>query len=139
MNGIFHTLSSVAIVVMVADVSKPLAKMEVCSKMALAFTLGIIVHGILDYIPHRYPFNSKIDVIVSLAFILFLIFKAKRRYRGIVIASIFGCIFPDILDLSSGIFNKYLHLHLPIIQKIFRGIGRNIPVLFMMEVMVFLY
>lgn len=100
------------------DTSKPV-KGIILKRSCLVFLIGIIFHGILDYIPHCYPFPSKIDAILSLLLIIVAILSADRKYRLIVAASFAGNIFPDLIDLSSGILNKYMHLNIPVFPKVF--------------------
>jgi hypothetical protein len=85
----------------------------------LFFFIGIAAHGILDYVPHCYPINSKIDVILASIIISASIFLSSKNYRLILAFSLFGNIFPDIIDLSPAIINKQLGLNLPIFENFF--------------------
>lgn len=85
----------------------------------LCFVTGVISHGALDYIPHCYPVNSKIDVVISSLLIMIITLLAKSKYRIIVGLTFLGCIFPDIIDLSPAILNKYVGLNLPIHRNVF--------------------
>jgi len=118
MNVFFHSITAIGATVMFTDTSKPVKK-SVLKRCCLVFIAGNFFHGILDYIPHRYPINSKIDAVLSLSFIIFAILFTNRYYKFIVAASFLGNIFPDLIDLSSGILNKYLHFNFHIYPKIF--------------------
>jgi hypothetical protein len=115
MNIIFHTTSAIGIAVLLRGIPKT----GIAAKSVIAFGIGVIIHGILDYVPHCYPINSKLDVACGLAMILMLIGLTKKPYRLITGMSCFGCVFPDLVDLAPSILNKQLGLHLPIFEKIF--------------------
>ncbi len=120
MNVIFHTTSALGIIAMLTDTERTNNsvghKMAVCS---LAFLTGVISHGALDYIPHCYPFAAKLDVILGFFMICVFVFKSKPQYRPMVALSFLGSIFPDIVDLSPQILNKYFNIGLPIFDKVF--------------------
>jgi len=120
MNVLFHTTAAIGVVVMLTDTTTvgktTLSKIQVG---VTAFFVGVISHGALDYIPHCYPINPKIDVIVGFIIISALTFMSHQKYRVIVALAFLGGIFPDLIDLSPQILNKYLGLNLPINDKIF--------------------
>lgn len=118
MNILFHLITAIGAAVLLTDTSKPIEK-YIAIRCCLIFIVGIFFHGVLDYIPHAYPINSKIDAILSLFFIILAILFTNRNYKFIIAASFFGNIFPDLIDLSSGILNKYLHFNFHIYPKIF--------------------
>jgi hypothetical protein len=69
--------------------------------------------------PHHYPVNSAIDVIMSLLIMMIVFLRTNKRLKIIAAFSFLGNILPDLVDLAPSILNKYLHLKLPIISKIF--------------------
>lgn len=83
------------------------------------FLLGVVSHGILDYVPHCYPVNPKTDAIIGLLLIPGLIYFTKIPYRIAVAGAFSGSLFPDLVDLSPGILNSLLHLNLPTFAPIF--------------------
>ncbi len=122
MNVIFHTTTAIGVAVLLTDTKR--IEQSATSKNAiwtsvLAFTVGLISHGALDYIPHCYPVNSKLDVIAGLTIIFTTTWLTNKKYRLIMGFSFLGCIFPDLVDLSPGIINKQFGLSLPTIDKIF--------------------
>ena len=122
MNIFFHTATAISVAVLLTDTEKikpNLALQKTISTAFLAFIIGIISHGILDYVPHCYPIPPKIDAVIGLSIILSLTFLAQKTYRFIVFAAFVGSIFPDLIDLLPAILNKYLALQLPIAEKIF--------------------
>lgn len=116
MNVIFHTITAISISVLIIDEDRHVNTRWL---IVIAFMIGIIVHGFLDYIPHCYPINSKLDVILGLMIIIVFSWMIKKPYRLVVLFSFIGSVFPDIVDLLPAILNKYIGLHLPIYQKIF--------------------
>ncbi|WP_196887381.1 hypothetical protein [Aureivirga sp. CE67] len=116
MNVLFHL--SVGVGIIAAMSHQNLEKNRVL-KIGSGFLLGVLSHGVLDYTPHCYPINSKIDVILGLFIILLCIKSVKKEFRILVSAVLFGCIFPDIIDLSPGIINKLLGWNLPTFENIF--------------------
>lgn len=122
MNVLFHTTTAIGVAVLLTNTSQLEKSNSLTNRITtaiVAFTVGVISHGALDYIPHCYPVNSKIDVALGLAMIIVVTWLTNKRYQIIIGASFVGCIFPDILDLSPAIFNKQVGFHLPIFPKIF--------------------
>ena len=82
-------------------------------KLIVAFISGILVHGVLDISPHDYPIKSNYDVVLAiLLFAVTFIFTKKKNYLLLTICFT-GAIFPDIIDLSSGIVNRHLGIPFP--------------------------
>ena len=122
MNILFHTTTAICVAVLLADTKRANQAPDTKNKVlrcTLAFIVGIISHGVLDYIPHCYPINSKIDAIAGLTMILVTIKLTNKKYRLLMGLSLLGCIFPDLIDLSPGIINKLLGSNLPVLNKIF--------------------
>ena len=122
MNVIFHTTTAIGVAVLLTNtrtVGTTPAIKEVMPTALSAFGVGIISHGILDFIPHCYPINSKLDVIAGLAIILLTTWICNPQYRAVVGFSFFGCIFPDLFDLGPKILNKQLSLGLTIYENVF--------------------
>ena len=118
----FHTATAIGVAVLLTDTEKlkpNLAVQKTFLTAFFAFVIGLISHGILDYVPHCYPIPSKIDAFVGLSIILGFTFLAQKTYRLIVFCAFVGCIFPDLVDLLPAILNKYLGLEIPIAEKLF--------------------
>lgn len=88
-------------------------------KIVYGFIIGVISHGVLDYVPHCYPISSKLDLLIGLIIILICLFKVKKDYKFLVSAVLFGCVFPDVIDLTPAILNSQLGINLPIFENIF--------------------
>jgi hypothetical protein len=68
---------------------------------AVSFISNIVLHGILDLLPHSHPINSYLDIAIAL--LLFsLIFFTDKKHRKLFAFCYAGSILPDIIDL--GIF-----------------------------------
>lgn len=120
MNVLFHTTAAFGVAVMLLeDKTKPPTTLQVVGSSALAFALGVISHGALDYMPHCYPVNSKLDAIMSVMLMAFLMYRSAKGHRPILAAALLGGVLPDLIDLGPAIANKYAGLNLPILDKIF--------------------
>lgn len=111
MNVLFHITAAAGIAVLVTDTDKITKKTPIVNTIAtaaLAFVIGVVSHGALDYIPHCYPIPSKVDILVGLACILAFVYRADYPYKLIVLCSCVGSIFPDLVDLLPTMLNKYL-------------------------------
>jgi hypothetical protein len=123
MNVLFHTSTAIAIAVTTIDIDiisdkRIITKKNITTGL-LAFVLGVMSHGVLDYVPHCYPINSKIDIFAGLLMIITLTWLTNRSFRPIMFASFVGSVLPDVIDLLPAILNKQLHLNLPILNKCF--------------------
>lgn len=123
MNVVFHVVTAIGVAVSLTDTKEiellPNSSKHVVLIGILAVIVGLISHGALDYIPHCYPINSKIDAIVGLIIILLVIGFANKKYRLIIVFAFLGSVFPDLIDLSLPIVNKQLGFNFPTFHKIF--------------------
>ena len=119
MNVFFHVTTAIGIVAVVSDTLRMDNSKATIVPSVCAFVLGIIIHGVIDYMPHTYPFPAKVDVIFSLTIILLVLLQARRRYRLIVAMSFLGCVFPDLVDLLPALISKITGLNIPLYDKIF--------------------
>jgi hypothetical protein len=120
MNVIFHLTTSFTIaVVSIRSVKKISGEKISKTRLLFSFLLSVISHGILDLTPHCYPINSRADAIIGSLLVLSCILLVAEPYKLLFSLCIAGSIFPDLIDLSPKILNKYLNLSLPIFQNIF--------------------
>jgi hypothetical protein len=121
MNVVFHiTTAGVASLVLInTNRNYSIVSVYNTGALLLSFAVGVMSHAILDYIPHCYPVNSKIDVVVGFLIICLAIIKSNKKYLVFILACLFGSVFPDIIDLSPAIVNKLIGLNLPIYDKFF--------------------
>ena len=111
MNVTFHVLGSLA-----TASALSLGRSEKfynIPKLAIGFVTGILIHGVLDYLPHSYPLPSRFDI--GFAFLLFVAgFLVSQKQNKLLVAVCFaGCVFPDVIDLGGEIANKHLGIPVP--------------------------
>ena len=122
MNVVFHIVAGVTAAVLVTDTSqvrKDANYQKILPIALFGFVIGVISHGVLDYTPHCYPVNSKIDILLGLMSIFVLLWMSKGRYKWVFLGALLGCIFPDLVDLLPAMLNKSLSLGLPEYDKFF--------------------
>jgi len=122
MNVMFHIATGLSTAVLLTDTSeinRNSAYKKILPIALFGFVIGIISHGALDYIPHCYPINSKLDILLGLLSILILLLISKEKYKLIFLGSLIGCVFPDIVDLLPSMLNTSLRLELPVLEKLF--------------------
>ena len=122
MNIIFHTTTAISVAVLLTDtkrIEQGSTSKKILWTSIFGFIVGVISHGALDYIPHCYPVNAKLDAIAGLTMILTTTWLTNKKYRLIMGLSFLGSIFPDLVDLLPGIIIKQLGLSLPTNNKIF--------------------
>lgn len=122
MNVLFHTTTAIGVAVILTDtkrIGQSNTSMTIVLTGILAFFVGVISHGALDYIPHCYPINSKIDVIAGLFMICVVTWLTNKKYRIIMGLSFLGSVFPDIIDLFPEIVSSQLGITIPKTDKVF--------------------
>lgn len=122
MNVMFHIATGLGAAVLLTDTHRIKADASyrvIIPTAIMGFITGIIAHGALDYIPHCYPIPSKLDILLGMASIALLLYLGKGRFKWILLASLIGCIFPDLVDLLPAMLNKALDIGLPIYDKVF--------------------
>lgn len=114
MNVTFHAIGSFATVAVLSlNPAESWRSASAFKKYLIGFVVGILVHGVLDFLPHQYPLPSKIDVVLaSLLLPLFLLISQKQNFF-LILACFAGSVFPDVIDLGPVIVDKYLHISLP--------------------------
>jgi len=122
LNVLFHIAAGLSTAVLISDTSQLTKDAEYQQIVPVAlsgFVIGVISHGALDYIPHCYPINSKLDISLGLLSILVLLWLSKGRYKWIFLGSLLGCIFPDLVDLAPAMLDQAFNLGLPEFKKLF--------------------
>lgn len=122
MNVLFHLAAGFGIALAVCPEA---AQPKVWSTAATGAFIAFASHALLDYTPHCYPINSKIDFIGGFILLLALTFFARKEYRLIIFATLSGAVLPDIIDLLPAILNKQFNLELPIYTKVFPWHWKN--------------
>lgn len=119
MNIFFHVVTAVGVTAALTDANRIESGKDSLKIGLLSMFCSCIIHGIIDYVPHTYPFSPKLDVAISLIVIIILIWRVNRKYRIILSLAIFGSILPDLIDLLPSILEKYIGLSLPVYNKVF--------------------
>jgi hypothetical protein len=115
MNVIFHSLASVATAAFLSAQlkDKPINSTTGVTVLVIGFGTGILLHGLLDWLPHQYPLPSVLDVGASLILFSIVFMFARLEARWVLFGCFLGAIFPDLVDLGPAIVNKQMQLHLP--------------------------
>jgi len=96
MNLVFHTAFSVSTSTFF---TKKVDKTDKTVKyLSIGFASNVIMHGVMDLLPHNYPVSTFVDVFVSFAFFLFSILFIKREYITTVGLCFLGGVLPDLID-----------------------------------------
>ena len=84
--------------------------------MIVGFVTVVALHGVLDFVPHGYPFSPGFDIVFCLA--LFAVFALFTKQRNLVLlaACYIGCLFLDLVDLGPAMINKRVNLGLPAVK-----------------------
>lgn len=118
MNALFHIAAGASVIAGMSHAKSETAK-DVVKLSSAGFFLGLLSHGILDYTPHCYPLNSKVDAILGLLLILLIVWKINWNWKAIAGFTLLGCVIPDIIDLAPEILNSLFNLGLPTFDKLF--------------------
>lgn len=119
MNVLFHLVAGFGITLALIDSEKTMDTANVVKTTLAVSFLAFVSHALLDYTPHCYPINSKVDFIGGGLLLLVLSFFARKPYRPIIFFGLLASVLPDLIDLLPAIFNKYIGWRLPIYAKIF--------------------
>ena len=121
MNVTFHTLAGFATAALLSSRLKSADSPRLFTPpdlpfLAVGFAAGVLIHGLLDYLPHAYPIKSAVDVLLSLALFPVMLLLAGRRRWLLLGVCFLGGIFPDLVDLGPAIVNKRLGWSLPMVK-----------------------
>jgi hypothetical protein len=121
MNVTFHTLTSLAIAAALSTKqTKPIANESFVFSdvplLSIGFVTGVMIHGLLDFVPHSYPIKSIVDVVLSLGLSPAVMIFIQQRHRLLAALCFLGVIFPDLVDLGPAILNSHLGWHLPVVK-----------------------
>lgn len=121
MNVTFHTVAALATAAILSSRHRVRAPVQSSGRdapflPAIGFVVGVLLHGLLDYVPHSYPLDSRLDVSLSLTLASLAIVLSKPKNRFLVLACYLGCIFPDLIDLGPAAINKSFGWSLPTVK-----------------------
>lgn len=121
MNVTFHTLAALGTAAVLSakphtQSLRPASVHDPLYIQAIGFGAGVIVHGLLDTIPHTYPIKAGLDVMISLVLFAGAILLAQRPHRLLIAVCFLGAIFPDLLDHGPAILSKHLGWPAPAVK-----------------------
>jgi hypothetical protein len=120
MNVTFHMVAAIGATAALSSGKKRVSFLQSNSSdllfLAAAFVGGVLLHGLLDWLPHSYPINSAADVGVSFVVLAGVIVFVRREHRLLLGACAFGSVLPDLVDLGPAIINKRLGWSLPVFK-----------------------
>jgi len=131
LNTAFHALTGLAIGQTAADrlladepeELSPLAthdwRSHYARVAALTFLLCVMSHGVLDGLPHEYPFRALGDTLLTLGLFFGWMVFIDPRFRPLLVIAFLGAELPDIVDHVPRDLNRHLGLHLPVLPKLF--------------------
>jgi hypothetical protein len=121
LNVAFHALTGLAIGQALASPAEergPDAKPRPFDYTA-GLVLGVMAHGVIDGLPHEYPFRAVGDTLATAALVLPWLWFVQRRFRALLIVTLIGTVLPDVIDHVPRDLNRHLGLHLPELTKLF--------------------
>ncbi len=125
MNIAFHTLAGLAIgqtaaTRVSAEPSRdPEARRHDALVATLAFGFAVMSHGILDGLPHEYPFRALGDTLATAVVVAAGMSVLQRRHRVLVLIALIGAVLPDVIDHAPRDLNRHFGTHLPELKKVF--------------------
>jgi hypothetical protein len=123
MNLAFHALAGLAIgqtaATRIAAEPAPRTRRHDVVVATLAFGLAIMSHGILDGLPHEYPFRALGDTLATAAVVAAGMAPLRPRHRVLVLVALLGAVLPDVIDHAPRDLNRHFGTHLPELKKIF--------------------
>lgn len=112
MNITYHTMLGVASSAVLVKTIPNLENSKIYKIAPIAIAVNIILHGVLDLLPHSYSLMMIKDGLISLFLIGLSIIFIKRKYKLLTLTCIFGAILPDVIDKiivrSNSIINSYI-------------------------------
>jgi hypothetical protein len=125
LNVAFHALSGLAIGEVAAARMAPAPgreRRDLAHDVAVglaAFALAIMSHGVLDGLPHEYPFRAFGDTLATAALVGAWMAVTPPRLRAFLLLVALGAVVPDVIDHVPRDLNRHLGLHLAEIPKVF--------------------
>lgn len=119
MNVLIHLATGFATAFAITETKKLRTKKQIITTSIIGLLISVMSHGLLDYSPHCYPINSRLDFILSLISLTGLIYFAIKKMRIIIFSCLIGSVLPDIIDLLPSILNKQFGFNLPTHKNIF--------------------
>jgi hypothetical protein len=122
LNTAFHALTGLAIGQTAASrlVTAPRESRSLYARVtAFTFLLCVMSHGVLDGLPHEYPFRALGDTLWTTGLVVVWMAFIQPRYRLLLAIAFIGAELPDLIDHVPRDLNRHLGLHLPVLPKLF--------------------
>lgn len=118
MNITFHAVMGIATgisLAMVLPAEEPSIwpKREDVPWLLAGLSLNVLLHGVLDILPHTYPFPWWSDIPLALFLCVLALAMVRRRYLLLLALSLLGALLPDLVDLGPPLLNHAFRWHLP--------------------------
>ena len=84
--------------------------------LTVGFVTGVLLHGLLDWLPHSYPIPNSVDIVVSLILFAVALVLVKQQHRPLLCVCFLGAIFSDLVDLGPPMINKEFGWSLPVVR-----------------------
>lgn len=98
MNITYHTMVAIASALVIAKIIPEKEKVKIYKVGTIGLAVNILLHGILDIVPHNYPLTMIKDGFIALFLIALSIFFMKSKYRLLTLWCIGGALLPDVID-----------------------------------------
>lgn len=86
---------------------------------AFTFLLCVMSHGVLDGLPHEYPFRALGDTLWTAGLVVAWMLLIRPRYRLLLAVAFIGAELPDLIDHVPRDLDRHLGWHLPVLPKLF--------------------
>jgi hypothetical protein len=86
---------------------------------AFTFLLAVMSHGVLDGLPHEYPFRALGDTFFTIGLFATAMLLIEPRFRLLLAIAFVGAVLPDVIDHVPRDLNRHLGWHLPEYPKLF--------------------
>lgn len=139
MNITYHTMVGIASSSVIAKKYNKKSNNNLLKVIIIGIIVNILLHGVLDLIPHNYPISLMSDIILVLFLSILSIIFIKKKYRILTLSCICGSILPDIIDKfilkivlnsntylfpwhNSEIVNKFYQIYIKFISVEYYGV-----------------
>lgn len=98
MNITYHTMLGVASASVIAKIIPEEHNIKIYKIGTIGVGINILLHGILDILPHNYSLTMIKDGIIALFLIAVAMFFVNNKYRLLTLCCVGGAILPDVID-----------------------------------------
>lgn len=98
MNITYHTVLGVASTSVMTKIIPEEDNIKIYKIGTIGVGINILLHGILDILPHNYSLTMIKDGIITLFLIAVAMFFVNNKYRLLTLCCVGGAILPDVID-----------------------------------------